>query len=274
MSKKKCFCDIHPVCYEISRYKEILKRNIKDLFSKEKIAKEKSTEKLPVVVYSFQSNMIKRAPGVDLTSQLNKAVNIDLACKQINGIIIRPGETFSFWRTVGKTSKKKGYKEGRILIRNRLTLGVGGGLCNLGNTINRIILHSPMTVTEFHTHSDALAPDEGVRVPLSAGTAVCYNYIDFRFKNTTDQAVQLLLWCDGEQLCAQFRAEREFDHVYSLVEEDHHFHQEGEHFYRLSKIYRLVTDPVTHEQVDKQLVWDNRSRVLFDHSLIPQELIR
>ena len=79
MSKRMCFCDINPLFYEISKQKEIIKRNIKDLFSKEKFAKDKNDELLPEIIFSFNSNIIKRAPGVDLTSQLNKAVNIDLS---------------------------------------------------------------------------------------------------------------------------------------------------------------------------------------------------
>lgn len=272
--ERKCFCDINPFCYELSRQKEIIKRNLKDLFGKDKIAKNKSQEKLPVVVYDFHSNMIKRAPGVDLQSQLNKAVNIRLACEQINGILVHPGEVFSFWRTVGKTTRRKGYKDGRIIIRNKLKTGLGGGLCNLGNTVNRIVLHSPMTITEFHKHSDALAPDEGPRIPLNAGTAVGYNYIDYRFRNDTDQTVQLLLWCEGEELCGQLRAQQEFPNTYVLTEEGHHFRKEGEKYYRVSKIYRTVQDRQTGATVDKELIWDNHSPVLFDPALIPQELLR
>lgn len=51
--------------------------------------------------------------------------------------------------------------------------------------VHYLVEHSPLEVTEFHTHSDALAPDHGERVPLSSGTSVSYNYIDFCFKNTT-----------------------------------------------------------------------------------------
>lgn len=46
---------------------------------------------------------------------MNKAINIDLACKKINGVLIHPGEVFSFWLLVGKTTKKKGYKDGRVI---------------------------------------------------------------------------------------------------------------------------------------------------------------
>ena len=76
---------------------------------------------------------------------------------------------------------------------NDLTIGIGGGLCNLANSLHLVILHSPIEVTKVHYHSDALAADPGgVRVPFSAGTSVSYNYIDFRFRNNTNQNIQLL----------------------------------------------------------------------------------
>lgn len=272
-NKNVRFCDLGPVCYKISKQKGIIKRHLKDFFGKEKIAKQKTEEKLPNVVFGFHSNMIKRAEGVDITSQTNKAENIRIASSKMNGVIIQPGETFSFWKMVGKTTKRKGYLDGRVIVKNKLVMGLGGGLCNLSNSINRVILHSPMTVTEFHKHSDALAPDEGKRVPLSAGTAVSYNYIDYRFRNDTDQKVQLLIWCEGEELFGELRSEREFPNSYELIEEGHHFRKEGEKYFRVSKIYRNVTNKQTGEFIEKELIWDNHSEVMFDYSLIPQELI-
>lgn len=272
--KNKLFCEISPACYTISLYKEIAKRHIKNLLSKEKFAKTKKREKLPNVVSEYQSKMIKRAPGVNLTQQLNKAVNIRLAGGKINGIIVHPGEVFSFWKIVGKTSRRKGYKEGRVIEHDKLIAGIGGGLCNLGNAIHLLIIHSPLEVTEFHKHSDALAPDEGKRVPFSAGTSICYNHIDYRFKNTTDQDVQLLVWCEGEILHAELRSERAFAHSYKIVEEDHHFKKEGKKYYRKSKIYREITDRESGEFIRKELILDNHSEVMFDYELIPKELIR
>ena len=54
------------------------------------------------------------------------------------------------------------------------------------------------------------------------GTSVSYNYIDYRFKNNTDQNVQLLLWCENGKLCGELRSEREFPHYYEIIEENHH----------------------------------------------------
>lgn len=272
--KKKLFCEINPVCYAISSQKEILKRHLKDFFGHEKFAKTIQNQALPNVVSSHSSNMIKRAKGVDLRLQKNKATNIILACRKMNGIIIHPGEVFSFWRTVGQTSRRKGYKDGRVISGDKLIPGPGGGLCNLANTIHLLVLHSPLEVTEFHKHSDALAPDQGKRVPFSSGTSVSYNYIDYRFRNNTNQNVQLLLWCEGETLHAELRSEYEFPWCYRLVEENHHFRKEGNKYYRVSKIYKEITERATGKILEKKLILDNHSEVMYDYSLIPQELIR
>ena len=220
------------------------------------------------------SNLIKRGKGIDLRLQENKATNIMLACKKINGIVIRPGEVFSFWNTVGKTTKKKGYKDGRVIIGGKLVPGIGGGLCNLGNTIHWLVLHSPLDVMEFHKHSDALAPDEGKRDPFSAGTSISYNNLDYRFKNNTNQAVQIIVWCEDEKLYAELRSEQEFPWSYELVEENHHFQKEGNKYYRNSKIYREITDKITGNILKKELVLDNHSEVMYDYKLIPKEQIK
>jgi len=253
--------------------KEIFKRHLKDLLSREKFAKRSKKEALANIVSDHHSNMIKRGEGVELETQENKKINIMLACNKINGMIIRPGEVFSFWRIIGKVSKKKGYKEGRILHKNELTTGIGGGLCNLANTIHLLVLHSPLKVTEFHNHSDALAPDERKRMPFSAGTSVSYNNIDYRFKNNTDQDIQLLLWCEGDILYAELRSERAFPWRYNLVEENHHFRKKGDKYYRISQIYKESSDYLTGNVLEKELVLDNRSEVLYDYALIPEEQI-
>ncbi|MGB4919950.1 MAG: VanW family protein [Lactococcus raffinolactis] len=273
-NKELLFCDIKPTCYAISVKKENLKRHLQDLKRKENFATDFQKEKLTYVVSERSSNMIKRAEGVDLASQFNKAKNIELACQKLNGLVIKPGEVFSFWKLVGKISEKKGYKAGRVIERNKLILGIGGGICNLANTINLLVIHSPLLITEFHTHSDALAPDETGRIPLNAGTSVSYNHIDYRFKNTTNQSFQLMLWCEGEVLHAALRSERELPYTYDILEENHHFTKEKEKFYRISKIYKATLSKTSGDMVEKTLIWDNHSEVMFDYGLIPKDQIR
>ena len=273
-NKNKNFCDINPLFFAISTQKGIIQRNIKDFISNTKFAKTKRKEKLDNIISSYSSNLIKKGKGVDPVLQENKAVNIRLASSKINGIIIKPGEVFSFWRTIGKVNKRTGYKEGRVIKDNKLIPGTGGGLCNLANTINNLILNSPLEIVEFHKHSDALAPDNGKRIPLANGTSVSYNYIDYRFKNNTNQNIQLLLWCDDEKLYGELRSEKWFTWKYQLIEENHHFEKEGDKYYRVSQIYRDTIEKETGNIIKKELIWDNHSMVMFDYDLIPKELIK
>lgn len=274
--KKKLFCEISPLTYAISLQKEILKRHVKNLLGKERYASRREKERLPVVVFSTGGNMIKRGPGIDERLQQNKADNIRLACSKIDGLVLEPGETFSFWRQVGKTSKRNGFSEGRVLINGRLVAGVGGGLCNLANTLNLLALHSPLTITEMHHHSDALAPDPGNKhVPYSAGTSVNYNFIDLRFRNDTDRPIQICTWCEGDNLNAALCTTEEFPYTYRLTEENHHFHQEDDgRFFRNSLIYRETIDKTTGQVVNRELNWKNHSEVMFDYALIPKDQIR
>lgn len=273
-NKNKNFCDINPVCFAISSEKEIFKRYIKDALGKEKFAKNLEEKRLPNVVFHYSSNLIKKGKGIDVRLQENKVTNIMLACSKMNGMIIRPGEVFSFWKTVGRATKRKGYKEGRVIVKGKIEPGTGGGLCNLGNTINLLVLHSPLEILELHHHSDALAPDNGKRVPFSSGTSVSYNYIDYRFKNNTDQDIQLLVWCEDGKLHGELRSQKEFPWSYELIEEDHHFQKEGDKYYRISKIYRNTIERITGDILDKKLIWDNHSIVMYDYDLIPKDQIR
>lgn len=271
---RKLFCDISPACYKISVWKCCRIREIKDFFSREKFAAQKSSDLLPNVVKGHTSVLVRRLEGVDMRLQENKVTNIALAAAKINGIIVRPGETFSFWRTVGKTVEKQGYKEGLVIHRGgKLGSGIGGGLCQMANMVHWLVLNSPLTVTELHHHSDALFPDERRRVPFGTGTSVLNNYIDYRFKNTTDQTVQLVTWIEDGELCGELRSERQYPCRYKLYEEGNRFVEENGKWYRLSKVWRSVIDRATGEELRRELILDNHSLVMYDPVLIPPEQI-
>ncbi|MDY4587186.1 MAG: VanW family protein [Oscillospiraceae bacterium] len=272
MKKRKLFCELSPACYRISLQKEYLLRDLHDRFSGEKFAREINTLPLPAIVKSHTSSILRRLEGVDMELQRNKAVNLRLACAKINGIIIRPGETFSFWRLVGEPGEKQGYREGLVINAGKLGRGTGGGLCQLANLIHWLVLNSPLTVTELVHHSDALFPDSGRRVPFGTGTSVFYKNVDYRFRNTTDRDVQLLVWVDENELCGELRATEPFPYKYRITEENQGYIEEDGVFYRVSKVFRLTLDRERHV-LRRELVLDNHSKVMYDYSLIPRDQI-
>ncbi|MCY7007025.1 VanW family protein, partial [Staphylococcus aureus] len=82
----------------------------------EKVSRTFKKEQLPNVVHSYSTHLIKKGKDIDPELQYNKAYNIQLASSKMDGIIIKPGEEFSFWKLVGKINKKNGYKDGRVII--------------------------------------------------------------------------------------------------------------------------------------------------------------
>lgn len=273
-NKDLLFCEISPTTYKISLKKEILKRHIQNFKQGKKFSKTRKESLLPNVVSSHSIKLIKRGPGIDINLQKGKATNIQIAAQTLNHIIIKPGEEFSFWSLVGNTTKRKGYQEGRVIFNEEVVPGIGGGLCNLANLLHLLIVHSPMEITEFHAHSDALDPDKGERKPFANGTSVQYNNQDYRFKNNTDQVMQLRTWVDNEILFGELRSESQFPFTFQIIEEDHHFKKEGDHYYRNSTIYREKLDRKTEEILGKELILKNHSMVMYDPNLIPKEMIR
>lgn len=272
MKKRKLFCEISPFCYEISRKKELFLHDVKDIFRNENFSSEINTSPLPFVVKRHSSKILRNLHGVDIKLQENKKTNLRLAGEKINGIIINPGETFSFWKLVGEPDEKNGYLEGLVIQGGALKSGTGGGLCQLANLIHWMVLHSPLEVTELHHHSDALFPDAKRRVPFGTGTSVSYRNLDYRFKNTTDSPVQLLIWQENDELFGELRSLRSYPYIYRIIEENQGFTEEEGIFYRVSQVYRLTLDK-DKKIVHRDIVLDNHSRVLYDYSLIPERQI-
>ena len=134
--KRKLFCEISPFTYRLSMEKEILKRHVKDWLHKTQFAQQQVKDVLPVVIYRHNSLIRRRLGNVNMQLQENKAQNLALAVRHINGLLIRPGETFSVWQRIGRTTKRKGYKEGLTIAKGQPSQGIGGGLCQLSNLIH------------------------------------------------------------------------------------------------------------------------------------------
>ncbi|MCR5222042.1 MAG: VanW family protein [Lachnospiraceae bacterium] len=265
--KRKLFCEISPLTYAISRRKCIIERSVKNLLSVNKLAKTKQPGKLPYVIYCHNSLIRRRLGNVDMQLQENKAVNLSIAAPKINGILIRPGEIFSFWYLVGKTSAQRGYKEGLTISSGKTAPGVGGGMCQMTNLIHWMILHSDMKIVEHHHHDRFdLFPDYKRKIPFGSGTSIVYNYLDYRFKNPTERTYQLIVYTTDEYLCGELRASRPQMNRYHIKAENEFFSDENGIVFRNGEIYRIKTDPVTGNQLEKKLIRKNHAQVLYDTS--------
>ena len=269
---RNLFCEISPLTYRLSVEKGILKRNLTDLLRKDIFARERSGSLLPVVIHQHSSLIRRRLGGVDMRLQENKATNLAIAVAAIDGILIRPGEVFSVWRLVGRTNRQKGYKEGLTIEHGKPSHGVGGGLCQLSNLIHWMVLHSELTIVEHHHHDGLdLFPDFGRKIPFGTGTSISYNYLDYRFKNQTDNTYQLKLWVDGEYLRGELRAIAPLSHTFHIHAENEYFSRENGVVYRNGQVFRDVLDSASGQCIASELIRTNHAKVMYD---CPPELIR
>ena len=79
--------------------------------------------------------------------------NLALASKNFNGVLLKPGETFSFNETLGEVSGATGYQQAYIIKDGRTELGDGGGVCQVSTTLFRAILDAGLPVTKRSAHS-------------------------------------------------------------------------------------------------------------------------
>ena len=115
-----------------------------------------------------------------------KIHNIDLAVSRFQDLAIHPGDIFSFWRIVGPTTEKKGYRKGINIIRGKLSFDTGGGLCQLSGLLYHLVIKAGFEVIERYPHSVDLYTDETRYTPLGSDATVAFGYKDLRIKNNLD----------------------------------------------------------------------------------------
>lgn len=269
------FCEYNAMTYRISEYKGIFLRRLHWVFNQKKYAGTIDELALPIKVCEHNSLVRRQLGNVDMVLQENKAVNLSLAIPKINGIVIMPGETFSFWKLVGNCTKKKGYMDGVVIKNGNSSKGVGGGMCQFTNLIHWLVLHSPLTITEHHHHNNVdLFPDYGRKIPFGTGTSIMYNYLDYQFTNNTKQRFQLLIGMDEKYLFGELRSDMCISNAYHIIEENHYFSKINNEYYRDNEIYRKVFEKDSGNIICKELIVKNHSKVMYGHEFIPIELIR
>ncbi len=197
--------------------------------------------------------------------QTNKITNLRLASAKMNGIIIRPGETFSFWRLVGWPTAKKGYVTGMLLSNGKVQEGIGGGLCQAANLLYWMALHSPLVTTERHRHSYDIFPDSGRVLPFGTGAAVYYNYVDLQFHNPTDTTFHIIIGVNETHLHGEIRSDILTPHSYKIIERDHRFTRSRTtgKIFRENNLYRQTFDKRTGNMLSDELLYKNHCETLY-----------
>lgn len=263
--KRKLFCELSPLTYRISVWKCCLLRRMRDRLHGTRFAHEFSSKKLPIVICKNKSLMRRTLGKVDPVLQENKVVNLGIAAPKVTGILIHPGEEFSFWHLVGPCRKKDGYKTGLVIEKGVPSEDIGGGMCQFTNLVHWLVLHSPLTITEHHHHDGVdLFPDYNRQIPFGTGTSIFYNYVDYRFRNDTDMTFQLLCKTDETHLIAELRAEKPLAVKYHIKAKDERFVKEADGVYRLGRIMRETVDVRTGNVISCECIKENHAKLMYE----------
>ena len=138
----------------------------------------------------------------------NKLENLQLAIAQLNGTLLPPGHTWSFWRLVGRPGRRRGYRLGRNLVDGRLVPQRGGGLCQLAGLVYHLGLLAGVEVVERHAHSVDLYSDDHRFTPLGADAAVVWGVKDLRLVNPHPVPLRLGCQLAGQRLLGRLEAPR------------------------------------------------------------------
>ena len=119
-------------------------------------------------------------------SNADRLSNVKLAAQKINGIVMNPGDSFSYLSYVQPITIAAGYKVANVYANGKVEQDVGGGVCQVSSALYSAVLYADLEVTKRYAHSLTVA-----YVPLGMDATVASGEIDFRFINNTDAPLMI-----------------------------------------------------------------------------------
>lgn len=115
----------------------------------------------------------------------NRRDNIELGAGKLHGIIIAPGEEFSFNRHLGPITSAAGYQDSAVIFGGRTVTGIGGGICQVSTTMFRLAFSGGYAITERNSHGYRVGYYEYAGAGPGLDAAIWQPTSDFRFLNNT-----------------------------------------------------------------------------------------
>lgn len=169
---------------EERKKKEEEERKKKEEEEKKKQKENQGSSKNPEFDYDIASYITKYSTS---KANANRNHNMLLASNAIDGVILYPGDSFSYNQVIlSKRDKNNDYKEAGVLVNGEPATGIGGGICQISSTLFEAALYSGMTITERHNHSAKVG-----YLPAGRDATVSWGGPDLKFKNNLGVPVMI-----------------------------------------------------------------------------------
>lgn len=183
--------------YKITASEEGLDFNISLDEAKAIVSEDKESYEIPLKVLhpSVTTDDISKDAFPDLlaeystnyaSSNYNRATNVELCAKFMNGKVVMPGETLSYNKTVGPRTPGRGFKSAPIYNNGTTEMGYGGGSCQVSTTLYNAVLLANLGIVERHNHMFVIG-----YAPIGRDATVSYGGCDLVFKNTRNYPIKL-----------------------------------------------------------------------------------
>lgn len=150
------------------------------------------------------TELVGEATTYYLGSTQGRQQNISQAASNFHGIVIAPGEAFSFNQWLGDVSTEAGYEESFIIYGGRTIKGVGGGICQVSTTVFQAAFYGGFPILERYPHGYRVGYYEyGEGVGLDA--TVYSPLVDFRFENDTPYHLLIETYTNPQNATITFR---------------------------------------------------------------------
>jgi vancomycin resistance protein YoaR len=111
--------------------------------------------------------------------------NVTVAASKFHGIVIKPGQTFSFNEWLGDVSEEEGYDESLIIFGNETIRDVGGGVCQVSTTAFGAAFWAGFPIVERWAHAYRVGYYEQGGLPVGLDATVYSPLVDLKFVNDT-----------------------------------------------------------------------------------------
>lgn len=219
---------------------------------------------LPYVITETKTLMLNENSGHDIIYQKNKIENLKILSKTMNKVLIKPKEVFSFYYLAKNSNKYGEYKDGLILVDNKIVAKKGGGICHLSNLLYYTFLMTPLTVIERHGHKVKSFPNpdknslEGVDATINMG------WLDLRVKNNTENTYQIEISFDEEYMYAKILSDQNSNKQYEIINEDFKYVKKGDQLYESVAVVKITKDKKTGKKLKKEKLYDEIVKVDYE----------
>lgn len=151
------------------------------------------------------TSMVSEATTTYAGSPVNRIHNITEGVSRFDGLIIAPGEEFSFNYWLGEMSEDAGFVQSLVIQGERTVDGIGGGICQVSTTAFRAAWHGGFRIIERNSHAYRVGYYEMMGGPVGLDAAIWTPDRDMRFQNDTPYHLLIEVSVNPANQTLQFR---------------------------------------------------------------------